>query len=142
MCSSDLMFRKYVLPYLRRMTEAVHAEGGYLVKHTDGNIMRLLPDMIDTGIDGIQSIDPCAGMDLGAVKKLYGSRITLWGNIDCGRLMSNGTEEDVRRAVRTCMEKAKAGGGYAICSSNSILSSTKPENYRAMLDEAYRLAAY
>lgn len=139
---SPALYEEYVYPHLKRMVDAVHAEGGYLVKHTDGNIMRLLPGMVETGIDGIQSIDPLAGMDLGEVKRLYGDRITLWGNIDCGNLMTNGTPEQVRAAVRRCMEQAKAGGGYAICSSNSILSTTKPENYRAMLDEAYRLADY
>lgn len=139
---SPELFREYVFPHLKRMVDAVHEEGGYLVKHTDGNIMKLLPDMVETGIDGIQSIDPLAGMDIGEVKRLYGDRITLWGNIDCGDLMAYGTSEQVREAVRVCMEKAKPGGGFAICSSNSILSSTKPENYRVMLEEAYRYASY
>lgn len=139
---SPALFRRYIFPNLKRLVDAVHAEGGYVIKHTDGNIMSLLPDMMETGIDGIQSLDPLAGMDIAETKRLCGNRLTLWGNVDCGNLMSNGTTQQVREAVIDCMRKGKPGGGYCLCSSNSILSTTRPENYRTMLETAYAYADY
>jgi len=72
-------------------------------------------------------------MDLGEVKAEYGDRICLMGNVECGELLSWGTKEDVRRAVKECIGKAGKGGGYICMSSNSIHGAVNPENYVEMV---------
>jgi len=135
---SPTMFRRFVLPHLQRMVKVVHEEGALAVKHTDGNIWPLIEDIVGTGIDGLNPLEPVAGMDLGEVKARYGQRVCLIGNIDCGELLSRGTPEQVEAAVREAIRVGAPGGRFMLASSNAIHSSVRPENYRAMIDAARR----
>jgi len=89
--------------------------------------------IVSTGIDGLNPIEPVAGMDLTTVKRLVGAKVCLLGNIDCGHLLSHGTPEQVEKAVIQAIQDAGEGGGYIITSSNSIHSSVDPANYTAMI---------
>jgi uroporphyrinogen decarboxylase len=130
-------FKEYILPGLKRCVDAAHQAGAYVIKHTDGNIMPILDMIVDTGIDGLNPIEPAAGMDIGFLKQRYGSRVALIGNIDCGYLLSQAPVAEVRRVTRETIQVAAPGGGYCLSSSNSIHSSVKPENFMAMI-EAWR----
>ena len=136
------VFKEFILPRLQRMVDAIHEEGGIAVKHSDGNLWPLLDLIVDTGVDAINPLEPVAGMDIGEVKRRYGKRVCLIGNIDCGQLLPHGTQEDVEAAVRQCIQQAAPGGGHIIASSNSIHSSVKPENYVAMVNAARKYGAY
>ena len=125
-------FEQFMLPGLRRAVKAAHDAGAYVIKHTDGNIMPIIDMIVDTGIDALNPIEPAAGMDIGEVKRRYGDRVCLVGNIDCGELLCRGTPDMVREAVRLCIQAAAQGGGFMLSSSNSIHSSVKPENCDAM----------
>ena len=94
------------------------------------------------GPDGINPIEPVAGMDLKTVKKLVGDKVCICGNIDCAHLLPWGTTEDVRQAVRQAIADAGSGGGYILTSSNSIHSSCKPENFAAMVRAAKEFGEY
>jgi uroporphyrinogen decarboxylase len=135
-------YREFILPRFKRAVDAVKEEGAFCVKHSDGNIWKLLDMMVDTGIDGVHSLEPIANMDIGEVKRKYGDRICLLGNIDCGELLSRGTVQDVERTVKETIRAAAPGGGYIISSSNTIHSAVKPENYKAMLDATRRYGEY
>ncbi|MCH7945089.1 MAG: hypothetical protein IIC73_03620, partial [Armatimonadetes bacterium] len=126
-------FRRHILPRLQRVVDAVHDEGGLVIKHSDGNLWPILDTIVDTGAEALNPIEPSAGMDIARVKDQYGDRICLIGNIDCGHLLSHGSIEEVERAVRTCIAAAAPGGGFMLSSSNSIHSSVKPVNYVAMV---------
>jgi len=135
-------FREFVYPRLKKMVDAIHEEGALCIKHSDGWLWPILDLIVDTGPDAINPIDPVARMDLGEVKKAYGDRACLIGNIDCGELLSHGTEKEVREAVRQAIKAAAPGGGYILSSSNSIHSGVNPANLRAMYDEALKVGKY
>jgi uroporphyrinogen decarboxylase len=139
---SPAMFREFILPHLRRAVELVHQGGAFCIKHCDGNLWDLLDDFIDAGIDCINPIEPAANMDIWEVKKRYGDRVCIMGNIDCGDLLCNGRAEEVERAVADCIRKGAPGGGLIVSSSNSIHSGVKPENYAAMIRAVYRYGKY
>ena len=139
---SPAMYDEFIRPRLAKIVKVIHEEGAFAVKHSDGNLWPILDMMISTGIDGINPIEPVAGMDIGEVKRKYGDRVCLIGNIDCGDLLSSGTEADVRRVVRETIRTAGVGGGYIVSSSNTIHSAVKPENYRAMIEETHRSGVY
>lgn len=139
---SPKMFNEFIRPRLKKIVDAIHEEGGYVIKHSDGNIRLLLEMMVDTGIDGLNPIESVAGMDIGQVKREYGDRVCLVGNIDCGELLSSGSVEEVEAAVRECIRKASPGGGHIISSSNSIHSSVKPDNFIAMINAAKKYGKY
>lgn len=81
-------------------------------------------------------------MDLKRVKEYCGDRICLLGNIDCGDLLSSGTEEEVEAAVIQAIEDAAPGGGYVLCSSNSIHPGVRAENFVAMIKAAKQYGVY
>jgi uroporphyrinogen decarboxylase len=139
---SPKMFREFILPRLQRVVNAVHEEGALVIKHSDGDIRPLLEDVVGTGADGLNPIEPVAGMALGEVKRQYGDRICLVGNIDCGRLLSEGAPSEVESAVREAIRVGSPGGRYMLSSSNSIHASVRPENFRTMIEAAHRYGRY
>ncbi len=135
-------FREFVLPGLKKMVNVIHETGGYCIKHTDGDIMQIIDMILESGVDGINPIDPIAGMDIQKIKTMYGNEVCLIGNIDCGELLSNGTPQQVVRAVKECILKASPGGDHILSSSNSIHSGVKPENFLAMVEGAKKFGKY
>jgi uroporphyrinogen decarboxylase len=135
-------FREFFYPGLCRVMQGYKELGLYVIKHTDGNLWRILDMIIDSGIDCLDPIDPQAGMDLGEVKAKYGDRIALKGNVDCAQLMTFGTPDEVVEATKEALRKGMPGGGFILSSSNSIHSAVKPENYLAMLETLREYGRY
>jgi uroporphyrinogen decarboxylase len=139
---SPAVFAEFMLPRLTKMVNLVHEEGAKVIEHSDGHVWPLLDMIVGAGVDAINPIEPAAGMDIGEVKQKYGHRVCLIGNIDCSHLLSEGSVEEVEAAVKECIRKASPGGGHIISSSNSVLSSVKPENYLALIQAAKRYGKY
>ncbi len=125
-------FREFVFPALQRSVAAVHALDTPYIKHTDGNIWRLLDMLVEAGIDAIDPLEPLADMDIGEVKRQYGNRLAVVGNVDCTELLPYGSAEEVQAAVKETVAKAAADGGFILASSNSIHPAVQPANYRVM----------
>ncbi len=129
---SPAMFREYLYPGLKRLFAGIRGLGLPIIKHSDGNLMPLLDMILDAGIDCLDPIEPRAGMDLAALKKLHGHRIAFKGNVDCAHTLSFGTEKQVVEETLQAIRNAAEGGGFIASSSNSIHSGVKPGNYLAM----------
>jgi uroporphyrinogen decarboxylase len=112
------------------------------IKHTDGCLWPILDDIVGAGIDALDPLEPIAGMDIGRVKALYGDRIAVVGNVDCGELLCRGTTDEVVAAVKETIAKASPGGGHVLASSNSIHPAVNPQNYRAMVEAAREFGRY
>ncbi len=141
MVSPKLIERFEIRP-LKAMVDECKSQSVPCLKHTDGNIWAVFDMLVGTGIAGIHPIDPEAGMDIGEAKAKYGDRICLMGNVDCGAILSWGTEEEVVREVKKCIKKSGMGGGLICSSSNSIHSGVKPENYVAMVEAIRKYGKY
>ncbi|NPV86490.1 MAG: hypothetical protein HPY45_10840 [Anaerolineae bacterium] len=135
-------FRQFVFPRLRQITELCHRYNGVYVKHTDGNVNSLIEDMIDAGVDGFQAIEPRAGMDIADLKRRYGDRLTLIGNVDCSTVLVDGPIDLVRRETERIIQTAAPGGGFMLSTSNSVHPGVKPAYYLAMLETARRVGNY
>ena len=133
---------RFVMPNNRKIVQYVKSRGVPCLRHSDGNIWPLFDMLIDAGYDGIDPIDPLGGMDLGEVKAKYGGKICLLGNVDCTHLLSWGTTDEVREAVKKCIRQVAKGGGYVCKYSNSIHSAVKPENYVAMIEAIKEYGKY
>jgi len=140
--TSPAVFEEFILPRLAKMVQMIKNEGAFCIKHSDGNIYSVLETIVSTGCDGINPIEPAAGMDLATVKRMVGDRACLVGNIDCGHLLPHGTPQKVEAAVIQAIEDAGHGGGYILSSSNSIHSSVNPANFVAMIEAAHRHGGY
>jgi len=138
--SMDL-FRRYELPYIRRVARLAKGRGVPLLKHSDGNLGPYVEDLIRTGIRGIHPLEQ-GPMDLEAGKARYGDRICILGNVDCRFVLPMGSESLVRADVRRCLKSAASGGGYVLTSSNSIHANCLVDNVRIMVDEAKKRGLY
>ncbi len=138
---SPAHYDEFIGPYHREICARVHERGGKIIKHSDGDLLPLVPALIEAGFDGIHPIQPQC-MDIGKVKKDFGDRACLLGNIDCSFLLVFGTPAEVRKNVADTIAAAGPGGGYIISSSNSIHPGCKPENYLAMVDAAREYGRY
>jgi uroporphyrinogen decarboxylase len=134
-------YDEFIGPYHKEICDRVHANGGKIIKHSDGNLVRLVPALLDAGFDGIHPIQPQC-MDIGKMKREFGHRTCLLGNIDCGFLLVLGSTDEVRESVKETIALAAPGGGYIISSSNSIHPGCKPENYLAMVEAAREYGRY
>jgi uroporphyrinogen decarboxylase len=134
-------YDEFIGPYHKEICDRVHRNGGKIIKHSDGNLEPLMPALIAAGFDGIHPIQPQC-MDIKEIKKDYGKRTCLLGNIDCSFLLVFGSPDEVRQNVRDTIAAAAPGGGYIISSSNSIHPGCKPENYLAMVDAARKYGRY
>ncbi|MBM4031532.1 MAG: hypothetical protein FJ291_07060 [Planctomycetes bacterium] len=139
---SPAHFREFFLPGLKRAVDNAHRAGAYVIKHSDGNLMPILDMIVETGIDGLNPLEPVAGMSLARVRERYGSRICLVGNVDCGPLLCWGTAAEVKRTVRQCLKDGAKDGAFMLSSSNSITSGVNPANYKAMRDALFALGSY
>ena len=139
---SPSTMREFIFPALGDLFKEFKRIGFKVIKHTDGNIMSIINDLLECNIDCLDPIDPIAGMDLQKVKTDYGDRITLKGNVDCSTTLSFKTEKETIEETKKCLEIAMPGGGYILSSSNSIHSAVKPKNYTAMLDTLKKFGKY
>lgn len=135
---SPQLCEKYLIPRLADMVSLIHKEGAFCVKHTDGDLYSILDMIVGTGIDGINPIEPAAGMELSKIKRLVGDKVCIVGNIDCSHLLPHGTPEQVEEAVIQAINDAGEGGGLIISSSNSIHSSVNPANFLAMINAVHK----
>jgi len=131
---SPSQLRKYLFPWLKRIGNIARAAKKPLIYHTDGLLYDLFEDIIECGVDAVHPIEPKA-MDIGEVKRRYGDRLCLLGNIDVD-LLARGTAEEIRDLVRRNIETVGYNGGYCAGSGNSIPEYVKFENYVAMLNAA------
>jgi len=132
---SPAQFEQYVLPGFGQVVAAVKHAGGYCVKHTDGNIWEIIDPIVATGIHGIGPLEPAAGMKLSEVRARFGSGLSVVGNVDVD-LLSRGSPEEVAVATRSIIESISPRGGHIVSSGNTITSTVRPANFRAMIETA------
>jgi len=130
---SPEMFAEHVTPYLARLVEHIHERGMFAVKHTDGDIMPILDQLMSTGIDGLHSLDPMAGVDIARVRELVGPELCLCGNVDCSLVHAGTPEETYDSAIYCLTHGGVDNGAYVFTTSNCIFEGVPLENYFAML---------
>lgn len=140
---SERLFRRFVLPHLKKFADLAHSYGLKIMLHCCGGIAELIPAMIDAGIDCLQAVQPsCRGMDLRLLKAKFGDKIVFNGAIDTAWLIF-GTPEFVRAKTREVLEIMMPGGGYiASASHDYILEETPVENVLAMFDTVHEYGRY
>jgi len=130
---SPRQFGEFVTPYLARLMAAYRDMGFYTIKHTDGNIMPILDQLVQAHPHALHSLDPQAGIDIAEVKRLYGDRVCLIGNVNCA-LLDTGTDEEVRESARYALRHGMPGGGYIFSTSNCVYTGMRLSRYEMILD--------
>jgi len=134
-------YRQYLFPWYKRMGQVCKERDLLFIFHSDGNLTRVLDDIIDCGFDALHPIEPKA-MDIGWLKREVGDRLSLIGNIDLSYTLTRGTPSEVEAEVRERIRACAPGGGYAIGSANSVTYYVPLENYNAMREAAFCYGTY
>lgn len=138
---SPNQFSEFVTPYLARLIKGQRDMGFYTIKHTDGNIMPILDQLVDANPHALHSIDPQAGVDIAEVKSLVGDRVCLIGNVNCG-LLDTGTDEEAIASAEYALKSGMPGGGYIFSTSNCVYTGMRLARYEMILDVWRRLGNY
>lgn len=138
---SPKMFSEFVTPYLTEVVDAIHKLGVKAILHSDGDLRKILDQLVSTGLDGYQSIDPQGHMDIAKVKEKYGNELILMGNVKTSALQDT-NKEIIHESVQYCMKYGKPNGRYIFSTSNCIFDGMPLESYHIMLEEYEKLAYY
>ena len=132
---SQAMIEEFEYPSLRERIRKIKSKGLPVSLHADGNFTSFIPDFIEMGIDVLNPIEPCDGMqDIYKIKEAYGDKITLHGNIDLSGVLAHGTPRQVEEDVIEHIERLAVGGGYVCASSHNLTEAVPLENFYAMRD--------
>ncbi len=130
---SPALFSEFITPYLVKLVQGYRDLGFYVIKHTDGNIMPILDQILEARPHALHSLDPQAGVDIAEVKRLCGDMVCLIGNVNCG-VLQTGTDQEVIESARYALRHGMPGGGYIFSTSNCIYTGMKLSRYELMLD--------
>lgn len=134
------IYRKHLFPWYKKMRALCKEYHIPYILHSDGNLGKILDDIIDCGFNALHPIEAKA-MDIVAVKKTVQGRLCVLGNIDVD-LLARGTPEAIREVTQKRLREIAPGGGYCLGSGNSVPNYVPVENYRAMIETVHELGAY
>jgi len=135
-------WRRLVKPGLEQIAHEVKKRQGLVFFHSDGNINPVLDDIAGMGFDGLHSMEPLAKMDIGSIKKKYGKKLCLLGNIDCSQTLCRAPLTKVAQETRAVIRDASPEGGHILSSSNSLHSAVRLENYLTMVATGRKFGKY
>ena len=109
------MWREIFRPMYKTYCDIIRKEGKFVFFHSDGNIESIYGDLIDTGVDALNSQLFC--MDIERLGAKHRGKITFWGEIDRQQVLPYGTTEDVKNAVQRVRRALHdpRGGVFAQC---------------------------
>jgi len=133
---SPRQFARFCQPRYARAVEAFHALGAQVYIHICGNAVPLLEMIADTGVDGLEPLDPLGGVRVDDAARRIGDRVTLKGGVNTLTLL-NGTPDDVRRETLEVLDAAHGKcRGLILGSGDDIPRDSPFENLDAMVDTA------
>lgn len=141
---SPRMYRQFVLPYERRVTEAIKATGVPVYTHTCGSIGDRLPLMVETGTQGIDTLDPppLGNTELADAKALIGDQVFIKGNMNAVELLAYETPEQVIEHASERIRIGMPGGGYILSTACSVAPRMEPWKLQLLTPLAEELGTY
>jgi uroporphyrinogen decarboxylase len=140
---SPRTYRQLIKPYHTRYLALIKEwTDAKVFFHSCGNIVPLLDDLIEAGIEVLNPVQATTWDDPVEVKARYGDRLSFWGGIDSQRVLPYGTPEEVREEVRLRIQQFGPGGGYVAGSVHLMQADVPPQNVIAMSEAVRELGVY
>lgn len=139
---SPEIFRKFFKAAYKEINDKIHEMGAISFNHSCGNITDLLPDYIEAGLDGWQSLEPDSMIDHGLIKKKYGDKLLLVGGLNQSYMTEPGVgPKEVEQHVKEQILKMGKGGGYIAGPAHDYLNIPL-RNAIALRDSVYKWGKY
>jgi uroporphyrinogen decarboxylase len=127
-------WRKFYKPAYRRMFARVRSGPAHVWMHLCGNVIAILPDLIEIGLNVLNPVQPQA-MDVHLLAREFGGKVCFHGGVDVQGTLVRGTPADVKNEVRTLVKLfGRFNGGYIGGASHSIMPETPLDNVIAMYE--------
>lgn len=132
------MFKELIKPYFKERIKYTkkYTKAAFL-HHSCGNVFKLIPDLIDCGVEILNPIQP-ASQEMSAenLKKSYGKDICFHGGIDTQSILPFGTKESIRNEVKRVIDVMAKDGGYIFAAAHNIQEDVPPESLVTMFKAA------
>lgn len=135
------LFRELFFDTQKKQIDAYRDRGVEVGMHCCGNMDHVLDYVVDMNYQAIQALQPSAGNDIKQIKKNYGEKLVLVGNID-NDLMLRGSVEEVVDTTKKTIDDAASGGGFILNSSCGLEAGAKTENVLAMYETGFDYGRY
>jgi uroporphyrinogen decarboxylase len=132
---SPRMYRQFVKPRHKKLYAFIKSKSrAKLFLHSCGAIRKVIPDLIEEGVDILNPVQvSCVGMDSAELKREYGNDLTFWGGgVDTQSVLGNGTVQEVRDEVRKRIDDFAPGGGFIFATVHAIQGNVPPQNVEAV----------
>lgn len=141
---SRRMYREFVVPYERRVNEALRAAGCIVYTHTCGRIGDRLDLMEETATNGIDTLDPppLGNCDLARAKREFGARLFFKGNMNSVALLQYKTREEVLAEATRPLLIGKPGAGFILSTACSVAPRVEPWKLELLVPLAEELGRY
>ena len=141
---SPRMYRSIIQPYHKELITFVKQRTpARIFLHSCGSVYKLLPDLIDAGIDILNPVQVSAqDMETNRLKREFGDHLSFMGAIDTQHALPFGSLEEVRREVEQRIIDLGPGGGYILAPVHNVQSDVPPENLVTMYQHARQFGQY
>ncbi len=128
-------WRRFLKPRWAKIYAAVRSHGKIVMSHSCGSVAAIIPDLIEIGLDVLESVQPeAAGMNPYELKRAWGDKITFWGCIGSQSLLPLGTPEQIHTEVRRLKREMGRGGGYILAPAKPLQPETPTANAVALVE--------
>jgi uroporphyrinogen decarboxylase len=127
-------WRQFLKPRWARIFAAVHARGKIAMCHSCGSVAEIVPDLIEIGLDVLESVQPEAeGMNPFDLKRKWGDRIAFWGCLG-SQTIPRSSPDALQREIRRLRTEMSRGGGYILAPAKPLQPETPTENAVAIVE--------
>ena len=128
-------WRQFIKPRWAQVYARVHQHGKIVMHHSCGSVATILPDIIEIGVDVLESVQPeAAGMNPYELKKKFGDKITFWGCLGSQSIIPLGTPSQLRDEIQRMRVEMSQGGGFILAPAKPLRSETPIENAVAIVE--------
>jgi len=146
---SPKMFRSLLLPYIQKRVQAARAyldqvnPDVKIMLHSCGSVRRFISDLIETGIQVLDPVQPYAkDMDSSQLKAEFGDRLSFHGGVDIQEVLPHGTTKEVEEETQKRIRAFGAGGGYILSPAHAVQADVPPENLVTMCRTTLEYGCY
>jgi len=125
---SPASFERIFFPAYKRMVKAFKGTGAAkVILHSDGNIAPVLDMLMEAGIDGINPVEPRAGLHIPTLKEKYGDKLSFIGGMCNSQVLPDGNKAEIEKQAMEIIEAGKDGG--VVIGAHSIGPDIPVQNY-------------
>jgi uroporphyrinogen decarboxylase len=126
-------WRRFIKPHMARLYQRVKAKGKHVIQHSCGDCRKILPELIEIGLDCYQTFQPEI-YDIAEVKRKYGDRLSIWGAVSTQQVLPVFTPEQVQAEIVRVSGILRRGGGFIVAPTHALPPDIPVENIQAMLE--------